>query len=141
MATAAFFSQAREARVCPSYTSQTRMASSSGPSEAPSSQALEIPLLAGVNGRPLWVELGAALACLRDTQKNLPEPAQDREQRLLKSAKDTAEVLLFALEGGCVPTSLERWSAYFEGEEDPKLLLQMAAPEPHHQDDEVKDWS
>ena len=65
------------------------------------------PHLAGVDGRPLWIELGAALACL-GLQKDSTGPVQDKEMRLLTAAKDTSEVVLFALEAGCKPTNLEK---------------------------------
>ena len=71
---------------------------------------------AGADGRPLWVEFGAAVACLRSARLAAGRTGR-LEELSARTTKDSAEVLLAALETGQTATPLSMWEAYFEAPE------------------------
>ena len=80
------------------------------------------------------------MVCLRDRGALEEGDALDKEMLLARAAKDTTEVLLQSLEGGCLPAPLEKWVAYFEGEEDQAVPVLRTGQEHQQLDDEAREW-
>ena len=79
------------------------------------------------------------MVCLRDRAALEEGAALDKEMLWARAARDTTEVLLQSLEGGCLPAPLEKRVAYFEGEEDQTVHMRQSGQEHQQLDDEVRE--